>query len=657
MTANPFNRRRTVRRRPATAAVLALALALTPARAAHADPDDTGDGSTVTEPATLTVPPHPADEGDRTPSPQPAAEQSEPAGVERTASTSTPSMSNPDPDPADDIGDVPGVELEPIDPPGSTAPSDLATPPVNQYVMPAPSGTAEQPPDPAVPALLEPVLEPVASESGQEALSDTASVAGQPLDRPGLADISGPVPPEPADPPAPEPAVHGAPPDDPSAPGAVETPVGPRPERPFAPHGETPPAPVDMPLASPAPVPDEPVATSRGTGATGGGTVTTAVAARVPPATRSDTPTHGSSTVLGAAAGGPTEARGRPLPPRPAAGGSSPGDLSLVAGVWAGGPPATLGTATGDVRPIVFPVLGPTTFWNDWGACRDGCARLHQGTDLLGVRLQPLLAASDGTITRVRSVAAGKAGVVVTITDPAGWSYNYFHVNNDEPHSDSGTARREWQVPGRVRVGAPIRAGELVAFMGDSGNAETSVPHLHFEIRRPDGTPINPYPSLMAAAARQQCAVAPGLVDRPPDGTSPLDPVAAVTPLDGSGRWLIAAAGWVAADGDAATVHPTRDVGCPPPVLSRPPAAALPPAPAVVDEPTPVPGDTAWTVATGDCLWSIVRAVYVPGTGAATVALVAVVFDHNRHLLAVPDELEVGMTLQLPPVPLDPTAS
>ena len=95
------------------------------------------------------------------------------------------------------------------------------------------------------------------------------------------------------------------------------------------------------------------------------------------------------------------------------------------------------------VRPISFPVLGPVRFGNDWGACRDGCTRLHEGTDLIGVRMQPLLAAVGGTVTHIRYENAGTAGATITITGADGWYYNYFHVNNDTPGTDDGAAARE----------------------------------------------------------------------------------------------------------------------------------------------------------------------------------------------------------------------
>src|SRR5262245_4641818 len=58
--------------------------------------------------------------------------------------------------------------------------------------------------------------------------------------------------------------------------------------------------------------------------------------------------------------------------------------------------------ADGSAPTISFPVLGPVEYTDGWGNCRDGCSRRHKGTDILGVRLQPLLAATDGTLTRVR---------------------------------------------------------------------------------------------------------------------------------------------------------------------------------------------------------------------------------------------------------------
>ena len=216
------------------------------------------------------------------------------------------------------------------------------------------------------------------------------------------------------------------------------------------------------------------------------------------------------------------------------------------------------------VRHISFPVLGPVVFSNDWGACRDECTRLHEGTDVIGVRMQPLLAAVDGTVTHIGYTNAGTHGVDITVTGADGWYYNYFHVNNDTPGTDDGAAGREWEVSPLVAVGSRVRAGQVIAYMGDSGNAEGSVAHLHFEIREPDHTPVNPYPSLVAARARQTCSGNdPGLALSP--DVSMLSPtVVAVTAIDGRGRWLIDANGQVYAEGSAAWVARIGGMHCEP---------------------------------------------------------------------------------------------
>lgn len=226
--------------------------------------------------------------------------------------------------------------------------------------------------------------------------------------------------------------------------------------------------------------------------------------------------------------------------------------------------PVVPSSAPDTVRTIAFPVLGPTSYWNDWGACRDGCSRRHQGNDLLGVRMQPLLAAVDGTVTRIRYENVGKAGSVLTVTGADGWYYNYFHVNNDTPGSDDGWAGPEWQASPYLRVGMSVRAGQIIGYMGDSGNAEGSVPHLHFEIRSPDGVAVNPYPSLIAARARQQCSIGLGPWSTMVDPAAPAAPAVSIAPLFGTGAWNIDAVGRVTATGDAALVYSKSPEGCPP---------------------------------------------------------------------------------------------
>jgi murein DD-endopeptidase MepM/ murein hydrolase activator NlpD len=318
----------------------------------------------------------------------------------------------------------------------------------------------------------------------------------------------------------------------------------------------------------------------------------------------------------------------------------------------------------GITRPIAFPVLGPVRYSNDFGACRDGCARHHKGNDMIGVRMQPLLAAVDGTVTKISLENQGISGVSIRITGDDGWYYGYYHVNNDTPGSDDGRATTEWQVQPGLSVGSRVRAGQVIGYMGDSGNAEFSVPHLHFEIRTPDHTPVNPYHSLIASQRRETCAPNAAWTNTPLEDLS--SAAVAVIPLADGGRWVIDADGRLHAEGPAARIEPAAGVDCAivPPVAPAPagPSAATPiaapssptpsadvPAPAVAEPAAPAPAGDRWTVEPGDTLWHIVRRSYHTTDRGATAAMVGFVFERNRDQLTDPNLLDVGMQLELPP--------
>ncbi len=155
-------------------------------------------------------------------------------------------------------------------------------------------------------------------------------------------------------------------------------------------------------------------------------------------------------------------------------------------------------------RAITFPVAGPVSYGNDWGACRDGCNRAHKGIDVIGDRLQPILAMTDGVVDHL--INHRTAGYGVALRDAEGWQYHVYHVNNDRPGTDDGGDDGSWRFAPGITDGAPVRAGQVIAWMGDSGNSEYSVPHAHVEIHRPDGTAVNPYWSLRLAQRRETCA-------------------------------------------------------------------------------------------------------------------------------------------------------
>jgi hypothetical protein len=153
--------------------------------------------------------------------------------------------------------------------------------------------------------------------------------------------------------------------------------------------------------------------------------------------------------------------------------------------------------AAWEIRDIAFPVEGDVRFSDDFGDPRYGHS--HEGNDLMGKKMQPLLAAVDG---RVRSIEYPEAswGYAIVLEDADNYRYHYLHVNNDTPGTDDGAGGPENAYAPGIYERAYVRKGQLIGWMGDSGNAESAGPHLHFEIRRPDRTAINPYESLLAAS-------------------------------------------------------------------------------------------------------------------------------------------------------------
>ncbi len=122
------------------------------------------------------------------------------------------------------------------------------------------------------------------------------------------------------------------------------------------------------------------------------------------------------------------------------------------------------------------PVLGGASFINTWGAPRSG-GRTHKGVDMFNSRNTPLVAVVDGTV-RFSSNRLG--GVSTHVYSDDGITYYYAHL---ESH------------PTNISSGQRVSAGTIVGYLGSSGNARYTSPHLHFEIR-PNGVAVNPYPTV-----------------------------------------------------------------------------------------------------------------------------------------------------------------
>lgn len=160
-----------------------------------------------------------------------------------------------------------------------------------------------------------------------------------------------------------------------------------------------------------------------------------------------------------------------------------------------------------EIRDIAFPVDGEVRFQDDFDQARSG-GRKHNATDLIGEKMTPLISAVDGVVTFLPETEPSW-GWGVWIRDDEGYEYVYLHVNNDTPGTDDGKGGIDWAFAPEVRQGKRVTRGQFIGYMGDSGNAENVGSHLHFEIHRPDGTPMNPYQSLVAAHQKLTAAQVP----------------------------------------------------------------------------------------------------------------------------------------------------
>lgn len=136
----------------------------------------------------------------------------------------------------------------------------------------------------------------------------------------------------------------------------------------------------------------------------------------------------------------------------------------------------------------VFPVFGPASFGDTFGASRpDVAGGWHHGEDIAAPLGTPLLAVADGTLFSVGWNNIG--GWRLWIRDDAGNEFYYAHLSAFSTLAIAGHR---------------VKAGDVVGFLGKSGDAEASIPHLHFEIHPAsllylgyDGA-VAPYPFLIA---------------------------------------------------------------------------------------------------------------------------------------------------------------
>jgi len=126
-----------------------------------------------------------------------------------------------------------------------------------------------------------------------------------------------------------------------------------------------------------------------------------------------------------------------------------------------------------------FPVAGMADYADDWWEPRFGPPfHLHQGTDIFGARGTPVRAPYAGVVSFTDGGLGGKGAYV---TQPDGTFYYMAHLDSFAKNLSNGKA---------------VKQGEVVGYLGDSGNALGGSPHVHFEIHPKGGAAVNPKPIL-----------------------------------------------------------------------------------------------------------------------------------------------------------------
>jgi murein DD-endopeptidase MepM/ murein hydrolase activator NlpD len=171
-------------------------------------------------------------------------------------------------------------------------------------------------------------------------------------------------------------------------------------------------------------------------------------------------------------------------------------DKAVVNPAGPGGP-VTIDSVTVGPAGLAIPVAGikAVELVDTFTQARAGGARVHDAIDIMAPVGRPIVASAPGTVEKL-FFSQGGGGTSVYIRSLDGkWMYYYAHLNAYAPG---------------LHEGQQIKRGELIGFVGFSGNANPAGPHLHMAINRMapgekwyQGTPVNPYPLLAGKTAKR----------------------------------------------------------------------------------------------------------------------------------------------------------
>lgn len=139
------------------------------------------------------------------------------------------------------------------------------------------------------------------------------------------------------------------------------------------------------------------------------------------------------------------------------------------------------GSVPGGGNGLACPVQGSVSFTDSWGAARSG-GRSHKGVDMMAAEGTPEAAIVGGTISRTSDIERGLGGITIWLQGDNGVSYYYAHNSRNV-----------------VNAGQRVSQGQIVGYVGRTGNARSTAAHLHFEVHPGGGGAVNPYPTAAAA--------------------------------------------------------------------------------------------------------------------------------------------------------------
>lgn len=143
--------------------------------------------------------------------------------------------------------------------------------------------------------------------------------------------------------------------------------------------------------------------------------------------------------------------------------------------------------------PVPVEGVRPRALRDTWGGARSE-GRKHQGIDIFAKRGTPVLSSTEGLVLKVGTNRLG--GLVVWVLGPGGQRHYYAHLDRYA----------------NVESGMRIEAGRVLGYVGNTGNAKGTPPHLHYGVYDIGGA-INPFPLLRAE--KLAAGIAPGARPRP----------------------------------------------------------------------------------------------------------------------------------------------